>query len=85
MKNQQHEKFDREQGRRLALLEQENRAIAAAGVMSQWQIKTSYYLAMLNNKALQNGREKIALVLIPGNPPKIRQAISIRKNGKRPQ
>jgi len=74
MENRQHEEFDHVQAaRQLKLLEQEQRAIAARRQMSSWQIKASYFLAMLNNRALQNGREEVLLVLVPGNPPTLKQ------------
>ena len=36
---------------------------------ADWQVKMIYYIAMLNNRAMRNGRQEINLRLVPGKPP----------------
>jgi len=64
---------DRDQARKMALIEREEKSIAAARQMAKWQIQASYYLAMLNNSAMKNGRQEIHLILVPGDPPTLKQ------------
>lgn len=59
--------------RREELIKSEKRAIelARATQLAEWQIRTAYYLAMVNNKAMAAGSEPVTFRLLPGKPPKI--------------
>jgi hypothetical protein len=55
------------------IVKQERDALAAKKNyrLAEWQVKMIYYIAMLNNKAMENGRQEITLILVPGRPPTI--------------
>lgn len=56
-----------------ALIEQEKQAIRNRRNvrLADWQVKAIYFIAMLNNQALHDGRQEFFLKVEPGNPPTI--------------